>query len=270
MLCCSMFIGGCASVGEGLNDIASGITPKTPREAAESALNMDDPDRRREGVLLLSTSDIGGGEVYVALYREYVTHERDPMVKAVSIRALARHGEPSDAVLIAAHLKDEIHHVRWEAAKGLQRLHNPQVVMALLEVLRNESEPPQIRTAIAVALGQYPEGQVFHGLVGVLSARELSVNLAARQSLGILTGQDFNLDDRRWLEWYNQVSPGGNAFVQRQDYYFPTYSRDLSFFEKVTFWSRPRFESPGLPVGFKSLGQKSTYQDEESSESPPD
>ena len=180
------------------------------------ALDQDDPDRRREGVLLISNSTIGGEEVYVKLYQEYVQFEPDALTKAAAIRALARHGMPDDALLIQPHLKHENVQVRWEATKGLQRLHNPSVVQSLIEVLRDEDERAEIRAATAIALGQYPQDNVFQGLLSALNARELSVNDASEQSLNTLTGKSFRYNVRSWLRWYNDAAKTGDAFAGRK------------------------------------------------------
>lgn len=255
-------LGGCDSIGEGLDSIASSLTPTTPGEAARLALDQNDPDKRREGIVLLSNAHFGGDPVYVELYREYTRFDADPMVRAVAIAALARFGEPADALYIAPHLDDETMQVRWEAAKGLQRLHNPEVVPALVTTLSDDGEHADVRSAAAIALGQYPQDTVFQVLVLALDTRELSINLAAQHSLRTLTGQDLGLDARDWLAWHDEAEDDGVVFADRQEYFYPTYSRDLSWIEELAFWAKPTFEPPGQPAGMTPKGQRSTYEDE--------
>lgn len=258
-----LWLTGCQSVSEGINDLSATLNPTSPREAAKFALDQDDPDKRREGILLLSSSHFGSEEVYVQLYREYVRFESDPMVRAVAIQALARYGNPDDAIFIQPHLEDESIQVRREAAKGLQRLHSPPVVSELIRVLVNEGENADVRSAIAIALGQYPEDRVMQGLFNALDARELSVNYAALHSLRILTGEDFGLDSVEWGAWYRKAEAKGVAFDGQQEYFYPTYQRDLSWLEELAFWSKPTFEPPGQPAGLTPKGQRSTYQDKD-------
>jgi hypothetical protein len=227
-----------------------------------------DSDNRRRGTVLISNSTFGGVEHYVAFYRDMVLNERDPIVKAAAIRALARHGQPDDAIRIVPHLTHENMQVRWEAAKGLQRLHNAVAVPDLLKVLRNEDEHPDVRVAAAVALGQYPEDRVFQGLVAALDARELAINLAAEHSLATLTEKTLGPDAVNWFAWYNSVQPRSSAFDQRLDYFYPTYVRDETFLEKLAFWSPKIFEQPASPSGLRSKSERSTYGDEE--QTPPD
>jgi hypothetical protein len=178
----------------------------------------------------------------------------------VAIRALARHGAAEDARLIAPQLEHANVQVRWEAAKGLQRLHDPTVVGKLLDVLRNPEEQPDVLIAAATALGQYPEDRVFQALVALLDHRELAANLAAEQSLHTLVGRSFGLDARAWLTWYN--AQAGDRFAGRLEYLYPTYERDESWFERLAFWSNRVREYPAPPAGLKAQSGRETYQND--------
>lgn len=251
-------LSGCETVSQDLQLLGSILTPPSPTEAAVMMLNPHNPDDRREGTVLISNADFGGEPQYVRFYQESVERENDPTVLAVSIRALSRHGTQEHAPLIARHLAHTNMQVRWEAAKGLQRLHDPQVITGLLNLLRNQEEDPLVRVAAARALGQYPQDRVFQALIAALDSRHLSINLAANQSLTTLTGQSLGLDSRQWSRWYRAQSPN-QRFADRQDYYFPTYTRRLTLFERLTFWSTKTFEQPGIPVGLTSLQTMRTY-----------
>src|SRR5262245_19959512 len=158
-------MGGCETVGQDLGDAASIFKPVTPHEAVVMMVDPHNADNRRRRTVLISNAPWGGTDVYVNQYRDMVDHERDPIVNAVAIRALARHGTPDDALKIMPQLAHANVQVRWEAAKGLQRLHHPAVVPDLLKALNNETEDADVRIAAAVALGQYPEDRVFQGLI---------------------------------------------------------------------------------------------------------
>jgi len=254
-------LAGCESLGESFNDIATSLTPVTPRQAAEYALDQNDADKRREGIVLLANAHFGGEPVYVELYREYVRFDADPMVRAAAIAGLARFGEPADARFIAPHLTDANMHVRWAAARGLQRLHDPAVAPDLIRAIFDGQETADVRAAAATALGQYPQGTVVQALIAALNAPELSVNMAAAESLRTLTGRDLGLNARAWFEWSRRSESAGDLFAGRAQYYYPTYSRDLSWLEHLAFWSKPTFEPPGQPAGLTPIGQRSTYQD---------
>jgi len=252
-------LAGCGSMGQDLGEFGESLTPVTPPEAARMMVDPHDPDNRRAGMVLISNSPFGGADAYLAVYRDRVANETDPLAKAASITALGRYGGPDDAPAIAACLQDEQFQVRWEAAKALQRLHNPAVVADLLKILRHDREQPDIRVAAAVALGQYPQDRVFQGLVEALDAPELAVNAAARRSLSTLTGQDHGLYPVAWLSWYNATE---QPFEGRQVYLFPTYQRQETWLEKLAFWSSKTYEQPAPPAGLRPPSRR-TYQDEE-------
>jgi len=257
-------VGGCGSFNDDLKDLSGGLFMPSPSEAALMAADEFDPDKRREGTLLLANAPFGGDPQYVKLYRLRCEVEEDPLVLAVAIRALAKHGDADDAMLIVPYLQSENQQVRWEAAKGLQRLHNPLAVEPLLDVLRNPGEDTDVRLAAAVALGQYREDRVFQGLVGALTARELSVNLGASASLETMTGEALGLDPRKWLAWYEEHPD--DPFAGGTDFVYPTYHRKDSFLEKIAFWSEREEEQSAPPAGLSSGSEKRTYDDSESTD----
>jgi hypothetical protein len=255
-----LLVAGCETIGQDMNDIAKSIMPPSPSEAARMALDPHDPDRRRDGTLLLANAPWGGNPPYLEMYRDYAEHESDPLVRAVAIRALARHGTAEDAASIAGQLEHDNMYVRWEAAKGLQRLHDPDVVAALLKTVRDTQEVSDVRVAAVLALGQYHEDRVFQGLLVALDTRELAVNRAAERSLHILTGQAFGLDPKSWLNWYESTSD--DPFAGGQEYLYPTYQRDETWIEKLAFWSNRIEEHPGPPAGLRPSQERRTYQED--------
>lgn len=249
---------GCQTISDDIADASSTLFPPSPTEAAQMMLDPHDPDRRREGTNWIGNSPFGGSEVYVRAYRDYVENEKNELVLVEAIRALAKHGTPDDALLIARHLTHPNVQVRWQAARGLQRLHNPAVVGDLLMRLRDESEETDVRIAVATAVGQYAEDRVFQGLVSALLVRQLSINDAAHDSLVTLTSEDFGLESRDWMAWYNSTS---TPFAGQQDYLYPTYHRDYSWLERLVTWSPRVQEEPAPPAGLRPLSQRSTYDD---------
>jgi hypothetical protein len=252
------FNSGCSTISDDFTDATSSLFPPTPTEAAEMMLDLHDADRRREGTNWIGNSPFGGADVYVRAYRDYVENEENELVLVEAIRALARHGTPDDAPLIARHLAHENEQVRWQAARGLQRLHNPVVVNALLDRMRDEAEEPDVRIAAAVAVGQYPQDRVFQALVAALLTRHLAINAAARDSLVTLTNQNFGFESREWIAWYNEQP---EPFAGRQAYLYPTYQRDYSWIEKLVLWSPKMQEQPAPPAGLRPEGVRSTYDE---------
>ena len=266
----------CDTIGSDFQSIGEKFAPPSPQEAAQWAVDTTDAENMRRGTVLLGTSAFGGAAPYVKLYRFYAKNIKDPLVQAAAITALSRFGDPADALLLAEKLAPAAEggenapttskggsafpKVRLAAAIGLQRLHNkdPIVVETMWRRLQDETEEPETRVELAIGLGQYAQDDVFQALCAALDQSELSVNVAARDSLTQITGVDFGLDKIRWLGWY-ATTPESRRFVAQPPYLFPTFQRHLVFWDYVIFWDIPRWESPGVPRGLADAGARSTY-----------
>jgi hypothetical protein len=249
---------GCDTFKQDIGGFMENVVPPKPVVAAQWMLDPYDAENRRRGTTLIAHSPGGGAEANVKLYRDRVENETNALVLGISIRALARHGKPEDAVLIAKHLSHPAMQVRWEVAKGLQRLHNPAVVEPIWKKLIDENEDPDVRAELATALGQYPTEDSFQSLVAVLDARELAVNEHAQASLRTMTGQDFGLDRAGWLNWRKSVS---EPFTPENTFLYPTYRRKLTWLDHLNFLWPITFENPAPPVGLIPAGTRSTYQE---------
>lgn len=234
-------------VPRGTPTLLQAFAPQTsPTEAAAMAVDPYSPERRFRGTTLLSNADFGGGPVYLELYLDAVNDE-DAGVRAAGVRALGRHGEPEHVPVIVRRLNDEDRMVRIAAARALQRLHSPQAVTALITATRMDREPDtDVRVAAAEALGQYAEARVVESLISALADPRLSVNHAARSSLITLTGQDFGVNRRAWLDWQNSTR---ELFAGRQPYVYPAFHRSRRPFEYLPFIPPPPNESASSPVG---------------------
>ncbi len=249
-------------VSDDFHNMSEGLAPPTLADAFEMMKDPHDPDMRRKGLTLIANAPFGGGTQYQQIYREFIEKEDDPLVKAAAIKALARFGNEEDALLILPWLsmdKTQSEQVRRAASKALQRFYNPVVVPALLRTLRNQEEQVQVRTNVAIALGQYPEKRVFNGLIVGLQANNLSINLASAQSLHVLTGQVFGIDWDAWFEWSDKSET--NIFAFQSAYTYPTYKHEERWWDKVTFWEYRIHERPGYPAGSKEATKMSTYDD---------
>ena len=264
LIAIALVSGLCSCIADDLSEIGRVFNTPTPNEAARDALDPYDPNKRREGVVLLSTATFGGAAPYMKLYRDYTDHDPDPLVKAAAITALGRHGTPDDAELIAPWLsmdQSSHQHVRWCAALALQRLHNASVVPDLIRSLTDAREVSEVHEAVCVALGQYPEDRVVQGLLASLDARQLSVSAAAGESMHLLTGQNWGTDASAWSEWYRGALADGKPFQKQLDYLYPTYSRDKVWWEHVAFWMDQHWEVPQSPAGLQPSGRRTTWGD---------
>ena len=223
------------------------FAPPTPAEAAAWASDPFDADKRYRGLLLLANAPFGGEPPYLRMY-ELAAVDGDSGVRAVSLRALAMHGTVDHAPLLVTALNDTNVLVRWEAARGLQRIHNPSAVSPLIERLAPDREDSvQVRASAARALGQYAQPRVVERLIGALGDRSLTVNDNALASLKVLTGQDFGYDARAWFVWTREAQR--DLFAERQPYIFPVFERDPTIVEMLLPWFNPPNEIAASPIG---------------------
>ncbi len=238
-----------------LVSIINSMSPTSPSQAAKDMVNPFDPDKRRSGVSLLSAAPFGGEEVYVKTYRLLITDE-DSTVRAAAARALGLHGEVKDAEALAKMLEDRAETVRWEAAKALQKIHNPIAIDGLTKHTRPQQEEiADVRTACAQALGQYAEPRVFDALVGALSDTDYSVVSAARGSLKTLTGYDLGADGTLWLIW--QKKNMDNLFAKRGEYMWQPFEKPPTTLDKVQFWKERKPVEPQSPRGIDDVKNES-------------
>ncbi len=222
------------------------FSPPTPQQAAAWAVDPYDADKRQRGLLLLANAPWGGEDVYVDLYEAALT-DADAGVRVSAIKALGLHGRPEHAPMIAAELGEEDRLVRWGAARALQRIHNPEVVPALIERLDPATEADfDVRAAAATALGQYAQNRVLDALVGALNDPNLLVNRAAEGSLRTLTGRDFGEDVRAWVAW---TAESDAPFADRKPYEYPVFNRDRTFLEWIVPFMEPPNEVAAAPAG---------------------
>lgn len=248
---------GCQTVNDDLTGLFEELSRPSPSKAARWMFDPN-PDKRRRGTTLIAGSPYGGAEAYVRAYADMTQNDSDPLVRATAIRALARHGSPEHAIVIAEQLTHASPQVRWEAAKGLQRLHNPAIIDVMIKVLQNEDEDADVRMAIADALGQYHEDRVFQALLVALDHSELAVNTHALNSLRTLTGEDFGMNRGAWFRWREAVD---QPFARGGTYTYDTYQRDPTLVEYIAFWTQPQWESPAPPAGLLPEDAERTYED---------
>ena len=246
---------GCDTISSDLSQFTQSLTPPTPAEAARWAADPNDRENARRGTILLANAPWGGTEAYLKMYRLYAEDSMDPLVRAAALQALGRHGDASDAQLVAKSLASPFRQARLAAAKALQRLHDPAVADALWTRLVNPEEDADVRTEIAIALGQYPTPSVFNALVAALSQRDLAVNTAALDSLRQITGANLPLDEDAWLLHMASAKP---PLLEEPLFIYPTFVRDLDIWDHLCFWDPVRFESPDVPIGMKVMGVKRT------------
>jgi len=239
---------GCASDGDStFVSFYEGLTGNewspSPVQAVRMSFDAENADRRRKGILYLSSASFGGEEEYVASYRLFVT-DPDAGVRAAAAAALGKHGTVQDVILITPLLSDEEPLVRWSAADALRKVHNPVAAEPLSLRLDPETEDDaDARAAAAAALGQYPDRAVFSRLVTALEDSSYTVVSNAHRSLVLLTGYDAGQDPRDWSNWA-QTNP--DLFAHQRPYTYTLYQLSPDWVDTyVTFWNNQ--DTPASP-----------------------
>jgi HEAT repeats/PBS lyase HEAT-like repeat len=244
---------GCDTSGfrPGAESVLDIFQEPTPQEAVALATDRYDADARYRGTLLLSTQPFAGEELYMRLF-EQNSRDDDAGVRTAATRAIANHGGPTHTPLLIERLKDADRLVRIEAARGLQRIHNPEAIDPLLQAIDEEEEvDPAVRSEAADALGQYAENEVLEALIATLDDANLAVNSRTLASLRTLTGQDYGYDRAAWQSWYRSTAA---PFAGRSVYTFPAFSREKSFIEMLPFVPPPPNEASTPPAGMELPG----------------
>lgn len=228
----------------------------SPSDAVEMSVDQYDADKRYRGTNLLANAPFAGEPVYLDLFIANASDE-DPAVRSAAVRGLANHGSVEHAPLLAERLRDPDKLVRIEAARALQHIHSPAVVDTLLLAIKEgdldaDAEPdPQVRAQAADALGQYAENRVVRALIATLSDSNFLVISRARQSLRVLTGQDFGFDHKAWIAWEHDTK---DLFAAQSVYRFPGYIRERKFVEHLPFVPQPPIQQGSVPIGMPPPG----------------
>lgn len=232
----------------GAKSVFALFQPPSPGDAAEMALDKYDADKRYRGTALLANEPFGGEPLYLRLFED-AARDQDSGVRQVGVRALGIHGLPEHVPLIIERLDDSEWLVRMEAARALQRLHNPDAVVPLIARLRVENENhAAVRAEAAHALGQYRQNRVLQALIASLNDPSLSVNYNTLAALEVLTGQNLGYEPAAWLAWLEGT---GDPFRAGRVYTYPGFQRDKIWYEYIPFMRPPPNEVESVPVGLQ-------------------
>ncbi|MGX1811576.1 fumarate reductase/succinate dehydrogenase flavoprotein subunit [Nocardia sp. NPDC055321] len=130
----------------------------------------------------LATIGRGGLESVRALL-----DDRDPLVRAAALTALARLGTPEDTPVLAAALKDSAWQVREGAARGLPAA-GPDLAADPLRLALTDIHP-DIRKAAVLTLSTWPESDAAReSLESALEDTDADVRAYARRALAVHAG----------------------------------------------------------------------------------
>ncbi|MBX3383687.1 MAG: HEAT repeat domain-containing protein [Phycisphaeraceae bacterium] len=247
-LLCALAACGSLELRPGARSVFDFFRGPDVQDAAKWALDPYDADKRYRGTLALANEPYANDPVYIKLFMDNAA-DNDPGVRQASLRGLANHGGAVHVPIAVELLKDKDISVRIEAARTLQRLHNPVAVPALIEAMDPQKEPEAVvRAEVAAALGQYAQPRVVDRLISSLDDANLAVNRNTLTSLRILTGQNFGYDRGAWAKWNKEHQ---DLFLAGSVYTYQGYYRDKFWYEYLPFVPPPPNEPASTPAGFQ-------------------
>ena len=173
--------------------------PPPPKQQVAMAFDPDDADKRREGIVMLSSHDWGLREPYLKGYADRLKEDPDPSVRCAGVRALARAGDRKYLPNIVAGLSDESASVRWDAAEALVAMPDDSAAEPLTRLALRDASV-DVRASSAKAMRHYNQPEVLQALVRCLDDPSFTVRYQAHGSLVLLTGRDCGYDSTDWTQ----------------------------------------------------------------------
>ncbi|GAB0103007.1 fumarate reductase/succinate dehydrogenase flavoprotein subunit [Nocardia sp. JMUB6875] len=150
--------------------------------ALTTAAHDDNREVRIAAARGLATVGLGGADTLRAL-----VGDRDPLVRAAALTALARLGDDADAATLTAALGDSAWQIREGAARGLAALTPERAAEPLTTALADIH--PDIRKAAVLTLSAWPESAAARSaLETALTDGDADVRAYARRALAVHAG----------------------------------------------------------------------------------
>jgi hypothetical protein len=182
------------------------ITHDSASYAARKMADTRSPDNQREGMLRLTDFEFARRGIYIKGYEILARNGGDFTVRAAGLRALNRCRARGYTVLFLESLSDDQELVRLEAADALGNIPDPDAIPLLVVHMGADAEPSaDVRIACAEALRNFHTVEVMRDLTEELDDQDFGVAWQARQSLELLTGQDFRYDAKAWLNYLSSA-----------------------------------------------------------------
>jgi hypothetical protein len=182
--------------------LADYMSHDTPAAAARKMLDPSyGPDVHREGALRLVDFQYARSGPTVLAYAHLARSGEDYTVRAAGLRALNRSRAKGYTSLFMVALNDPQALIRLEAADCLSNVPNPNSVSLLVIHMGTAETDTDVRVACADALRNFNTSEAMRALVEQLDGSDFDVAWQARQSLELITGQDFRYDPKAWLDY---------------------------------------------------------------------
>ena len=182
------------------------LLPDSPREKQRNITTLllsEDADLRRQGILTLADKQPASWKSTPKILANRALGDPDPQVRAAAVQVYAKITPPGEdaSELLTQTAQDRDRLVRCETIIALTDRTDPASQKTLLLLLEHDPEPA-LRALVAQALANFPDKQVVRALIAVLDDDSFPLAYRARESLKILTAQDFAYDSAAWNQWY--------------------------------------------------------------------
>ncbi len=189
------------------------------KESLELAMESEQPDERRRGVVGLAKSPDGRSEWAVKVFDTLARTDPDTMVRCAALRAIAPAVDPArvETCLLLLDPSDVNRKrvraapplVRWCAARllfeAVQRqafeASQSDAIATLLIGRIPVEDDSNARLAMIETLGFFPERRVLDALVDAMDGPNFAIDHAAEISLARLTGVTHDHQPDAWRKW---------------------------------------------------------------------
>lgn len=162
------------------------------------ALDVNDADRRRQGIVGLSQHPRGMDENILKVYAIVASNKNeDPTVRATALNVLGRAGNAKYVKVLLDALEEPRASLRWDAAAALDNVKDLQAVGPLKTHAQADTSM-DVRAACVKALRHYKQQDVLSVLARCLGDGQFAVRRQAHASLVALTGTDAGYEPRDW------------------------------------------------------------------------
>jgi HEAT repeat protein len=185
--------------GCGPGSLWNRLFPPPAEEMVEMATDADDADRRRQGLMMLSSQPYGTEDKFVEVYVNVLQNDPEPTVRSAAARAIGKSENGNYAGQLSTGLADPVAQVRWDTAIALDSVVG-QPAVGPLGKAATEDESKDVRAAAALALRHYPDRSVVATLVDCLSDRSFAVQFQARKALVDMTGYQYGYNPEPWSQ----------------------------------------------------------------------
>lgn len=179
-----------------------------PAVMVAMAFDPNDPDKRREGITMLSNESWGLKEPYLDGYGKIVRNDDNETVRCAAVRALGKARALKYLPVLMQAMSDESANVRWDASLAIDAVagtfrYDPNVQPAAptLQKAATQDASVDVRGGATKALRNFRDRDSVKAVIQCLYDEAFSVRYLARLSLVEMSGgKDLGYDPAAWTK----------------------------------------------------------------------